>query len=266
MCTQLLYISWRFKLRSTRWSSAANIVLAHCPMHRQQGKHLIGGVVQCLLHFICIVTPQLLLDTKPSRNLQNLWRNRIYCEIRVHQFCSCSGIGTCIYIKQQETNIGGRESLDDGYASNIQAFTFNQVSKDINRNPVYIVQHHPSETLHTPIWMLTKINDASKMHGDVTHPSTVVVIMHVSRRGIWGCWGCCAERMLGIQKDLLQLTHQHTNTACSQRGEIDSHPPQTSTQSHNMTFDSSFSIWLVISILSKVILNTNMIGITQSDY
>lgn len=40
--------------------------------------------------------------------------------------------------------------------------------------------------------------------------------------------------MLGIHK---AITHQHTHTACSHREEIDSHPPQTSTQSPNMTFD-----------------------------
>lgn len=45
------------------------------------------------------------------------------------------------------------------------------------------------------------------------------------------------EEMLGIHN---AITHQHTHTACSHREEIDSHPPQTSTQSRNMTFDFFF--------------------------
>lgn len=54
------------------------------------------------------------------------------------------------------------------------------------------------------------------------------------------------EEMLGIHN---AITHQHTHTACSHREEIDSHPPQTSTQSRNMTFDFFFPPPFALSFL-----------------
>lgn len=102
-------------------------------------------------------------------------------------------------------------------------FTFNQAQRD----PAHCDMN------------ANKIYRASIMLDFVAHPYFVAMIMHVSMREIWVCWACYAEGMLGIQKALPQLTHHHTNTACSQREEMGSHPPQTSTQSRNMTFDFS---------------------------